>query len=44
VLRTECRGFRLFFCVIVIFICESNALREDRLQGVYTLFVCDCDI
>jgi hypothetical protein len=32
--RAECRGFRIYFCAIVIFICESSARGEDRIQGI----------
>jgi hypothetical protein len=34
VVRTDCRGFGLYFCVIVIFICERSVRVEDRLQGI----------
>jgi hypothetical protein len=44
VVRAGCSGFRLYFCVIIIFIYESSAHGEDRLQAIYTIFVCDCDI
>jgi hypothetical protein len=32
--RTDCRGFRLCLFEIVIFICESIVLVEDRLLGI----------
>jgi hypothetical protein len=37
VVRTECIGFRLCLCVILILICESSVLGGDRLQGIYTM-------
>jgi hypothetical protein len=30
--------------VILIFFCDCSVLGEDRLQGIYTMFVCDFDI
>jgi hypothetical protein len=44
VVRTECRGFRLCFCVNLIFVSESSARGEDGVQGIKIMFVCDCDI
>jgi hypothetical protein len=38
VVRTEFRGFRLRFCVIVKFICERIALGEDRPQWIWNIF------
>jgi hypothetical protein len=31
--KTDCRGFKLFLFVNVVFICESNVRGEDRQQG-----------
>jgi hypothetical protein len=38
VVNADCRGYRICFCVIVIFICESSACYEDRLQGIKIYF------
>jgi hypothetical protein len=43
-METDCREFRQYFFVSVIFICESCVRGEDRLQGIKKMFVCDCDI
>jgi hypothetical protein len=43
----NCRVFRLYLCVIVIFICESNVCGEDRLRGfilclcLIVIFICE---
>jgi hypothetical protein len=39
--RRDCRRFRLCLCVIVIFMCESSVHGNDRLQGIYILFLRD---
>jgi hypothetical protein len=41
VASTECRAFRICFCVIVIFISESIVLCKDRFQWIFTIF---CEI
>jgi hypothetical protein len=44
VVKGDRRGFSLYLCVIVMFICESSVRREDRVQGMQTMFVCERDI
>jgi hypothetical protein len=39
VVSTDCKGFRIFLSVIVIFICESIFRGNDRLQWIYTMFL-----
>jgi hypothetical protein len=34
VVMRDFTGFRLYFRVIVIFICEGRVRGEDRLQGI----------
>jgi hypothetical protein len=50
VLMTDFSGLNFCLCVIVIFICESSALGEDKLHGSYSMFCviliffCECSV
>jgi hypothetical protein len=48
--RTDCRGFRICLCVIVVFIFENSFGGEDRLQEftlyftVSVVFICESSV
>jgi hypothetical protein len=44
VVKTDNRGCRLFFCVNVMFICESSVSGKDRMQRISCMFFCEPDI
>jgi hypothetical protein len=44
VVGTDCRGFRLGLCEIVMFFVRAVSMVRTECRGLILYFLCDCDI